>query len=121
MKKVNHTTGPWVPFQAPMIDHDALAIVNEEQMRLIQQKIDGNVVCLITPVNYATPIDVANARLISAAPELLEALEKMIRLAEHGVDSAASNSRPEERDGHADGLRSWIEEAKSILKKAKGE
>lgn len=62
-----------------------------------------------------------NAELKSINEELIKALEGVLRLAEHGVDVCANNSRPEERDGHKDGLLAMIEQAKQALSKSKTE
>lgn len=48
--------------------------------------------------------------------KLKEALKVMVNLAAYGVDVCANNSRPEERSGHADGLRSMIDDANELLK-----
>jgi hypothetical protein len=55
-------------------------------------------------------------RLKEQNERLLSALKNMTNLAEYGVDVCASNSRTEEREGHADGLRSMIAAAKEAIK-----
>ena len=51
----------------------------------IQPGLKGNlaVVCAVAPPECTTEVDLANARLIAAAPELLEACQAMIAAFEY--------------------------------------
>jgi BarA-like signal transduction histidine kinase len=124
--KTKHSPGPWAPFQVPMPDHDSLAIVNEEQVKLVRQRIDGPVVCLITPVKLATPTDVANARLIAAAPEMLDELERANRIIHVLLNNVPSNLKPSIaekllQEGISDEGMTRSNEREAVIKKAKGE
>ncbi len=71
-KQSNHTPGPW--------DFEA-----EPGYGVYVGNDDGNVAeVLCDQVRITDPIAIANARLIAAAPDLLEALEALV---ERGTDS----------------------------------
>ena len=81
-----HTPGPW------FVCHKSPFIVRAGD------DISGRHIAHIGPANY-TPrfdIDEPNARLISAAPDLLEALERLVSVArdvDHGyMDQAIDNA-----------------------------
>lgn len=101
-----HTPGPWVVHQRPREPYEHGHHVTTE---------DGLTICSVTyqlpsrtPMGVEETKRIANARLIAAAPELLEALETLECLwAEsevHGVDFS-----------HA------IEQARVALRRVKGE
>jgi hypothetical protein len=88
-----HTPGPWFYYVTPSG---------------VRYKVHGPTVdYFICDVKGSN--DLANARLIAAAPELLEALEKL-------ADQAASNN-----DYDSDrGLQAAVEQARTIISKATG-
>lgn len=63
--KSNHTPGPW-----------AASIASKDQPIHIYQRSSGDVLAHILP--YNTVFSEANAHLIAAAPEMLEALEEFL-------------------------------------------
>jgi len=107
----NHTPGPWKVYQ-----------ITEKN-----KKDDGYTCHVVTDEEYPKGFCVAkvhansifqrdvesNARLIAAAPELLEVLEKVLRYTE---DMLMDEFR-------ADDLSDWpwVEEAHKVISKAKGE
>ena len=88
MSETKHTPGPW-------------KVLSEEAIRIKSQ--DGSLLAMlhhlrgVHGVNGRIPIEEvhANARLIAAAPELLEALKELLGLAErHGwLHVAVNNAR----------------------------
>ena len=81
-----HTPGPW------FVDHKSPFLVRAGD------DIDGRHIAHIGPANYTPRFDVdeQNARLISAAPDLLEALEDMLSslkvLGVSGLDAEIKNA-----------------------------
>lgn len=112
--KTQHTPGPWKLLTEG--DEDTFivrTIVIEGKSRNLSE------VAFITTGSMSDDVEEANAKLIAAAPELLTSLDLMIRIAEYGVESCSSNSRPgEDREKHKANLLSWIETAKTVIKKA---
>lgn len=96
MSKADHTPGPWT------------------KNSLFGVKIgDGSLTAQHTGFGYPSPVAVreANARLISAAPELLAALEAIIR---------ANDSPPGATMGQAKVCEAYAQMARAALAKAKG-
>lgn len=95
MATEQHTTGPWT--------------VKKAFGSITVETPSGRSICDIVG---DMPIDEANARLIAAAPELLEALESITELLQNAI--AAD-------DGHsADELGQCENLASQLIKKAKG-
>ncbi len=89
-----HTPGPW-----------SLPFITE---RPIQQEVfgpDERIARVELPGNSRHDEQVANARLIAAAPELLDALEKLLHETDEGTQLCA---------------REFAEQAKAAIAKAKG-
>ena len=93
---IKHTPGPWV------VDHMSAHLVRSQDDK------NGRHIAAVGPANYTPRYDVddANARLIAAAPELLEALECLLAKA----DIEFKNIWPETRN-----------DARAAIAKAKGE
>ena len=91
MKTTNHTPGPWQVSPYGNITSKSLVIAKVEQM----------------PGNYESE-KVANAHLISAAPDLLDLLEAAVAR----VQIANEEGNPI--------LSAWLPDALSTLRKAKG-
>lgn len=98
--KTTHTPGPW-----HVIDH-ALPGINYEDRMIVDDC--GNRIALVRGDGVAASIREANARIIAAAPDLLEACEAALCV--HDVFSTATTPRllPEV----ADILRAAIAKAK---------
>jgi len=81
-----HTPGPWSVGSSTVTingaGHSALAIWPPKA----KAGKRGKQICLVAPIYDWNETDEANARLIAAAPELLEALR---HLREHGVSPRA--------------------------------
>lgn len=77
-----HTPGPW------FVDHKSPFLVRAGD------DIDGRHIAHIGPANYTPRFDVdePNARLIAAAPDLLEALEHMLNVCP-AIDSSGEEAR----------------------------
>lgn len=74
-----HTPGPWVA------DTGYISEVRGRQLAVIKKHATRNqTICLVTPTSTMSIEDDTNARLIAAAPELLEALQLMYDLAYSG-------------------------------------
>ena len=100
-----HTKGPW-----------KVATITETQLPAVVQ-VDGPVIAEITEWGSVGTVDLAtawdNARLIAAAPELLEALESIALTADQsGLDSQSTY------DGVLEDIHEATQEA---IRKAKGE
>ena len=94
MEQTQHTPGPWV----------FTPEVNMAGMRYVRQAPEANgsnEICRVE--GWRDGIGEANARLIAAAPELLEALQKLVR----AIDRMPSNPA----DGLADEARAAIAKA----------
>lgn len=66
--------GPWVIMEA--LENSALGVIAEGCLKPNGERSDF--VCLVSPMADLTPCDEANARLISAAPDLLKALQNSL-------------------------------------------
>ena len=79
-----HTPGPWKTgfYELQEAEYDALSV----WPGTVKDGEKGQPICLVSPENKITDVDEANANLIAAAPELLEALEEIvnIRNSSHG-------------------------------------
>ena len=101
MKSTKHTPGPWRP------------IPYGETIAIQSMTIDGGNVVIVNPKGKTQSgipnnQDRANARLIAAAPEMLEALERLLNV-------------PVLPDmGHEQQLIDAINNATRIIKQAKG-
>jgi hypothetical protein len=95
--QTKHTPGPWTAYNAS----------NGRIYKFWRIKAGKHVVATVSDIDL-TNEDYANARLIAAAPELLEALETLINLHE-GVDDGGSGIEPED----------W-QTAKDVVSKALG-
>lgn len=97
---VKHTPGPW------QVDGDR----NQSEMIIRQASSHGRIAYMEFTTGYADA-DEANARLIAAAPELLEALERLSAFAEQMFASFAPVEQEE--------LRPDLELAEAAIRKAK--
>jgi len=109
MSKPKFTPGPWgFAIAAPYnFNGESLAIVDQNA----RAGESVPVVCIITKRETQNERDTANARLISAAPDLFAALEKAV--ADYGRPGGPW-SVPSEPG-------TWIAMATEALKKARGE
>lgn len=98
MSEIKHTPGPW------NLHKHAFACVTSEKMMVAN--------CAVTTSNIEDlqPTQMANARLIAAAPDLLEAVAGLIRLSEAIRHSVGLGKNQLER----------IERAKAAIAKAEG-
>jgi hypothetical protein len=72
MSETKHTPGPWTP-------ENNVAAKGIMHFSITARHADPDYfVCSITPMSLKRPQDEANASLISAAPELLEACKKIL-------------------------------------------
>lgn len=92
---MNHTPGPW-----------KVKTYKGEPLRPTTFEVHNHAGLLICSVNIGMSDVVTNSNLIAAAPELLEALEDLIRIVKPGDKSGWYNSE-------------WIKAEKAI-KKSKG-
>lgn len=88
--EAQHSPGPWFakmsetwPHEHPENSRRALNVHGGDG----QPGYAGNIITSIAPVPHVTHQDWANARLIAAAPELLEALEAVIAEADRDTDA----------------------------------
>ena len=111
-----HTPEPWhVGFSTDVGDETprSLAVFGNPEYR--QPGMSGNacIVCEVSPVAAVTPQDLANARLIAAAPELVRVVEMLVHCQNYAMQGA---------DGRAVvsyELQSILTEAGAALAKAK--
>lgn len=73
MDEFKGTPGPWASLMIFCTETQecALSVANREYF---ETQENGPVVALISPVKKVNEIDIANAKLITAAPDLLQAL-----------------------------------------------
>ena len=79
---MNHTPGPWEAYVATWRGVDVVAIA-EKQTELPTKR---RLVCIITELASINKSDEANAKLIAAAPDLLEACSKLLEAIELGMN-----------------------------------
>ena len=100
---VRHTPGPWAN--------------NGGRIEACEPYTSQSInVAVVGEANHQTPTDTANARLIAAAPELLEALESLVAtIAAHDIESLSCD-----RDGekYCDCLRGAANNARAAIAKA---
>ena len=96
MKKATHTPGPW---RVSLVDDTRV----EDATGNCVAEIDGD---YNQPETW--PAMEANSRLIAAAPDLLEALERMTYLQSGGPVKSSDADK-------------WLKEARAAIAKAKGE
>lgn len=101
-----HTPGPW------FVDHKSPFLVRAGD------DIDGRHIAHIGPANYTPRFDVdePNARLISAAPDLLEALEYALPYLKACVPFPRNGIN---QDGSVD--VNCVDRARSAIARARGE
>ena len=102
-----HTPGPWKIFDGWGASRDRPVVV--DSIPDIDGKCVANCICHVASSNDNAE---ANARLIAAAPDLLEALECMVIGA-----AACAIPHPKERQV----LQDAVNIAQSAIRKAKGE
>ena len=80
---MSHTPGPWFVSMKPDWDEDGWIGVDVYDC-------DGGVFAVVDdePETIARPFCEADARLIAAAPEMLEALERILEVAEDALRKA---------------------------------
>jgi hypothetical protein len=100
---MTHSPGPWT------IDGDRGAIV--AQTPSDNEYHDVCSLWIDDPTEDEIERQIANATLIAAAPELLAALERMVRSAETDFDPLSE---------YADATRDEITQARTAIAKAKG-
>lgn len=85
MSEPKHTPGPWV------VERNVMAQGVCHLAVVARHAGQDWMPCSITPMDSMRPIDEANAQLISAAPDLLAALEGILRITDrrHFVWDAA--------------------------------
>jgi len=72
-----HTPGPWRAFKTVFDQHAVEAFNSDEKETECLCRVDG----------WGSEIDIANARLIAAAPELLEALKAVVAISDRKHDA----------------------------------
>ena len=114
MSEIKHSPLPWA-----IIDRSGdgkVSFLGDKDDELVSQiDLDHN---MNGDENEQFIVEACNNyyRLKEQNKKLLSALKNMTTLAEYGVNVCAENSRQEEREGHADGLRSMIDDAKEAIK-----
>lgn len=79
-----HTSGPWFPRNADFVEEEIIANVDQDGY--------GDLICdKICVVDCGNPRWRENARLISAAPDLLTALEKIVDIGRNDFGQAAAS------------------------------
>lgn len=105
----NHTPGPW-KVHNPSVDSLAVSIGSTGRNDFEW------------PTNY-TPRDLANARLIAAAPELLESLEALLKNAENKAVYISMLENTERFDSEGNAIAEYsheMDKARAAIAKAKG-
>lgn len=100
-----HTPGPWYT-KAKAIDPHDLNVLHDDKWGSVY-------VTSVRIVNTTPTATEANARLITAAPDLLAALQEMI-IANHGIPA-----NPEDESDHV--RRSALIQARAAIQAATGE
>lgn len=109
MEKVNHVLGPWKILEEG--DDFITRTIIIDHVKPTPRNLSE--VCIVTTGSFSDEVEEANAHLIAAAPDLLEALE--------GLESYAPTIIGESPSTFDKGLHSAIVKAKAAMKKAKGE
>lgn len=105
IKNTSYTKGEWT--YAPMVINSNSDEVEIGSLHLaVGVKETKTTICLITPLSKKTDEDEANAKLISAAPNIYEALQNLL------IDIA---SNPNDFNTRSD--NPFIEKAEQALKK----
>ena len=107
MSNAKHTPGPWHFFTRK--DADGY------KERVIAKDFDNGETCSLAVIHHCRE-DEANARLIAAAPELLEALE----LAKMGLEAAIEKCRAN-NDSNFLGYALTLDKVNLSIAKARGE
>jgi len=106
-----HTPGPWLHVEGERLSHDAEGWSEWEVLPAIVSLESGEIV-----VPEAFDIRPANARLIAAAPDLLEALRQLTGNAE------VARFMVVDPDGYVSGaLWDTIQQAHDVIAKATGQ
>lgn len=88
MKETKHTAGPWVVIESTVIETGVMAMNICSKKDAESAYGIKNLICSVTTLDMSTEQDEANAKLISCAPELLDAcnwaLQQFKRLSEEG-------------------------------------
>jgi hypothetical protein len=112
MSKAKHTRGPWKVFEP----------TRERPSRISVSTESGLVDIYDAPLTRETE---ANARLIAAAPDLLEALEALMDHPHAHLEDHIYEIREREGEGwEGEAVKSWgatIVKVKAAIAKAKGE
>lgn len=118
--KTEHTPGPWEvrqgvgPFSDRENDYQPFDICTENFSELYDA---GKRICTLS--DGWSKEDKANARLIAAAPEMLELLKSFAPLKENGaLDHIWSALMSHQERHYADALRQWGNEARAAIAKA---
>lgn len=132
MSEIKHTPGPWKVCHKDDIDFKCMSVIVPESSsmtvgnngRLMDDKNKSDVIAIVLHQMYplvGDDIDVdeakANGCLISAAPEMLEALERARRFIINGVKFGYIYLPNKELNDSANETLPWIEKA---ISKAKG-
>lgn len=115
MSAASHTQGPW--FAVPYGDGNDTVVCRDKagNHRIAFMPIPGS---RDEQERRWTWAEIqANARLIAAAPDLLEALEK----AAQNIDAMANALRSEQLFAAGDRAAGWAVEALQVIAKARGE
>ena len=107
MSGARHTPGPWA-FSQVRYRRDAMDWLN-----ITADERETFVAAVLAPSFH----DDSNARLIAAAPELLEALERAAR----NIDAMAEALQSEQLFAAGKRAAGWADEAKQAIAKARGE
>ena len=81
MGESKHTPGPWVA-EDRVYDGTGAAVIASYDEFTITMPSRGMVVYVTRPVGVSNAETVANARLCAAAPDLLEALKAVVKVAD---------------------------------------
>jgi hypothetical protein len=123
MSDAKHTKGPWETSTGiiPSLDKRAIAVCRAD----MKEGEKGTAVCVVAWESDANEKDLANARLIAAAPDMLAALEAITSNPHIYLGDLVYKVREEECQGwEGDAVRQWSEAVTAVseaIKKAKGE
>jgi hypothetical protein len=105
-----HTPGPWATEASINTDASDLVIVTKDyEYRIADTYVPSHHDGMAVPIEEAE----ANARLIAAAPELLIALDRILRAHESGNNGAVM--------GEVTLCEFFVDTARAAIAKAKGE